>query len=226
MSRRLSIVDLTSVYPSSDRRLSNSSSHDRRRSREAYQTTTPTPRGVKRRRQDDGFWSSESVGGDEQVDESIESIDLTEPENPLAKTLAKQREDAIKAQQTKEEEKGRSILGSYKCPVCMDTPEDATSTACGTFGRPTGNLHPVSWLFDCVANRHSSIGHLFCHRCIIEYLNSADQRFDPSKQSRGTCPICRKAITRVDKSGPKRSLIPLQLKLTTKKRSAVPPAEA
>ena len=135
MSRRLSIVDLTSNYQSSDRRSSNSSSHDHRANRGAHQTTTtPTPRGIKRRHQDDGFWSSEPSSGDEQDREPIESIDLTEPENPLSKTLAKQREDAIKAQQSAEEEKGHSILTSYKCPVCMDTPEDATSTACGMFG--------------------------------------------------------------------------------------------
>jgi rubrerythrin len=125
---------------------------------------------------------------------------LTEPESLLAKALAKQREDAIKAQKSTEGEKeSGSILIAYKCPVCMDTPEDATSTACG---------------------------HLFCHRCIIEYLNSADQTLDSSKQARGTCPICRKPITKVDVSGPKRSLIPLALKLTTKKRSLLTASKA
>lgn len=93
---------------------------------------TNTHRGVKRRREEDGFWSSGSLQGDGQDEEPIESIDLTEPEGSLAKTLAKQREDAIKAQQSTEEAKGRSLLNSYKCPVCMDTPEDATSTSCGT----------------------------------------------------------------------------------------------
>ncbi|OQD86596.1 hypothetical protein PENANT_c007G03142 [Penicillium antarcticum] len=28
-------------------------------------------------------------------------------------------------------EEGRTILTAYKCPVCMDTPENATSTSCG-----------------------------------------------------------------------------------------------
>ena len=66
-------------------------------------------------------------------DEPIESIDLTEAEGPssLAKILAKQREDAVKAQQDLEQEKGRSLLTAYKCPVCMDTPVDATTTVCG-----------------------------------------------------------------------------------------------
>ena len=26
---------------------------------------------------------------------------------------------------------GRTPLASYKCPICMDTPEDATTTTCG-----------------------------------------------------------------------------------------------
>jgi hypothetical protein len=137
MSRRLSIVDLTSAHPSSDRRSSTSGSRD--------QQPTPnragsqvTPRGIKRRREDNGFWSpdsSESTQEGEQEEEAIESIDLTEPETALSKALAKQREDAIKAQQSTEEEKGGgSVLSAYKCPVCMDTPEDATSTSCGKFG--------------------------------------------------------------------------------------------
>lgn len=66
-------------------------------------------------------------------DEPIESIDLTEVEgtSSLAKTLAKQREDAIKAQDNRESKKGLSLLAAYKCPVCMDTPVDATTTVCG-----------------------------------------------------------------------------------------------
>ncbi|PLB44365.1 hypothetical protein P170DRAFT_440667 [Aspergillus steynii IBT 23096] len=127
--------------------------------------------------------------------EPATSIDLTEPEGPsaLSKTLAKQREDAIKAQQGAKNEGGRSLLTAYKCPVCMDTPVDATSTACG---------------------------HLFCHKCIIDTLKfSEEQRADTSgKTPRGTCPVCRKPLTRNDVPGPRRNLIPLQLKLTTRKR--------
>ncbi|KAJ5122194.1 hypothetical protein N7448_003327 [Penicillium atrosanguineum] len=196
MSRRLSVVDLTSAHLRSERRSSASSARNHQPTPD--QAGSPaTPRGVKRRREDDGFWSPENSDsaqdGEQEYEDAVESIDLTEPESLLSKALAKQREDAIKAQQSTEGEKGSgSMLSAYKCPVCMDTPEDATSTSCG---------------------------HLFCHRCIVEYLNSADQRLDSSKQVRGTCPICRKPITKVDVSGPKRSLIPLALKLTTKKRS-------
>lgn len=227
MSRRLSIVDLTSAQASSDRRSSASSPPDQPPTRDRAGSQT-TPRGIKRRRGNDGFWSPNSSGSSEEVEqeeEAIESIDLTEPETSLQKTLAKQQEDAIKAQQSAEGERSGSVLSAYKCPVCMDTPEDATSTACGKFCR---KWQPMSFLsvIELSLTKHLSLGHLFCHRCIVEYLNSADQRLDSSKQTRGTCPICRKGITKVDKSGPKRSLIPLELKLTTKKRSLVPPSQA
>ncbi|KAF9891774.1 hypothetical protein FE257_003255 [Aspergillus nanangensis] len=66
--------------------------------------------------------------GVHQNDVAIESIDLTEGSSALSKALAKQREDAVRAQQDGEHEQGRSSLTEYKCPVCMDTPVDATST--------------------------------------------------------------------------------------------------
>ncbi|KAB8257951.1 hypothetical protein BDV32DRAFT_126702 [Aspergillus pseudonomiae] len=137
----------------------------------------------------------------DQHEDDIESIDLTEAEGPpaLAKVLAKQREDAVRAQQSVEPAKGQSILNSYKCPVCMDTPEDATSTICG---------------------------HLFCHKCIIDTLKfSEEQRADTSsKGPRGTCPVCRKPLARNDSPGPKRNLVPLQLKLVTKKKDTTVPS--
>ncbi|KAE8148143.1 hypothetical protein BDV25DRAFT_158920 [Aspergillus avenaceus] len=126
------------------------------------------------------------------------SIDLTEVQgsSALSKVLAKQREDAVRAQLPVEHEEGLSALKSYKCPVCMDTPEDATTTICG---------------------------HMFCHKCIIDTLKfGEEQRADaPGKGPRGTCPVCRKALSRNDAPGTKRNLVPLQLKLTTKKRSTI-----
>ncbi|KAJ5587424.1 uncharacterized protein N7459_003189 [Penicillium hispanicum] len=202
MSRRPSVVDLTSApgrrppaEPAAIIRPSSSHVHQGIRSG----SSRTGPRGIKRRREDDPL---ESEASDTQSDEQIESIDLTEIDSSsaLAKTLAKQREDAIKAQQSTEEDKEHSVLSAYKCPVCMDTPEDATSTACG---------------------------HLFCNRCIHECLSRADeQRFDSTKQVRGTCPVCRKPLTRNQSSGPRRSLIPLQIQLTTKKRGAISATEA
>ncbi|KAK2754536.1 SUMO-targeted ubiquitin ligase complex subunit slx8 [Arachnomyces sp. PD_36] len=112
-------------------------------------------RGSKRRRHDNNTPStvapSSSTSGTSlrasQAAPVIESVDLTEVDetSPLSKTLAKQREDAIKAQETISggEKKGRSVLTSYKCPVCMDTPVDATSTTCGKFTTP---FEPFVWL--------------------------------------------------------------------------------
>lgn len=224
MSRRLSIVDLTSGHAGSEDSSSTSFSPGPQRTRDSHlPRATPGPRGIKRRRQDDGFWSPGFPGIDGQADAPIESIDLTEPDNSLARALAKQREDAVKSQQPTVE-KTRSILGSYNCPVCMDTPEDATSTTCGKLLFFPSRLKFLARHM-AISNK-TPLGHLFCHRCIVEYLNSSSQRIEAGKQARATCPICRKPITRSDKSGPKRSLIPLKLKLTTKKRSLVPPAEA
>ncbi|PWY67186.1 hypothetical protein BO70DRAFT_272078, partial [Aspergillus heteromorphus CBS 117.55] len=122
----------------------------------------------------------------------IEPVDLTEV-SPISKTQAKQRADAILAQQSLDQDKGASVLTAYKCPVCMDTPVDATSTLCG---------------------------HLFCHKCITDTLKfSEEQRADTPGKGRGTCPVCRKPLTRNDQPGSKRNLIPLQIKLTTLKRS-------
>ena len=86
----------------------------------------------RKRRRTSGNATPNNVETDTE-EEPIESIDLTEAEGPssLAKILAKQREDAVKAQQDLEQEKGRSLLTAYKCPVCMDTPVDATTTVCG-----------------------------------------------------------------------------------------------
>lgn len=137
MSRRLSIVDLTSAQATSDRRSSASSPSDQPPTLDRAGSQS-RPRGIKRRREDDGFWSPSSSDSSEEVEqkeEAIESIDLTEPETSLQKALAKQQEDAIKAQQSAEGERAGSVLSAYKCPVCMDTPENATSTACGKFYR-------------------------------------------------------------------------------------------
>lgn len=87
----------------------------------------------KRRRTTLGANSETPEFIDSEEEQPIESIDLTEVDKPSAldKALAKQREDAVKAQHDGESKNGRSLLTAYKCPVCMDTPEDATTTVCG-----------------------------------------------------------------------------------------------
>ncbi|KAJ5690145.1 hypothetical protein N7462_004537 [Penicillium macrosclerotiorum] len=143
MNRRLSIVDLTSapapVSLSSRRSTSALSGSTIHSSSSPIAESHATARGAKRKRQsdedDDQLPSSPPVSRPQITphvsQEPVESIDLTEvsDSSALAKALAKQREDAIKAQPT-DQEKGRSMLANYQCPVCMDTPEDATSTSC------------------------------------------------------------------------------------------------
>jgi ATP-dependent exoDNAse (exonuclease V) beta subunit len=72
------------------------------------------------------------------VTQEVEAVDLTEVNDAtdLSKALSKQRQDAIQAQMKQNqgsEPAGRTPLTSYKCPICMDTPEDATTTTCGAF---------------------------------------------------------------------------------------------
>lgn len=132
------------------------------------------------------------------VDPAIESVDLTgvDDSTTLSAALAKQRQDAILSQNSGTDGSGRTPLTAYKCPVCMDTPTDATSTACG---------------------------HVFCHRCIIDTLNwSMQQRRESGAPStrkvKGVCPVCRKQLDTKDTPGAARSLIPLEIKLMIKKR--------
>lgn len=135
------------------------------------------------------------------ADPAIESVDLTEVDDNagLSAVLAKQRQDAILAQNPGSES-GRTTLTAYKCPVCMETPTDATSTVCG---------------------------HVFCHRCIIDTLNwSMEQRrgeTPPSRKLRGVCPVCRKPLDMID-AGPRKNLVPLELKfMVGPKRKRVEP---
>ncbi|KIW64713.1 hypothetical protein PV04_09628 [Phialophora macrospora] len=131
-----------------------------------------------------------------ESDPLVDEVDLTAVDDraSLSAALSKQREDAILAQNPGTEA-GRTPLTAYKCPVCMDTPTDATSTICG---------------------------HVFCHRCIIDTLNwSIEQRREDAPANRkvkGVCPVCRKPLDLKDTPGTGRSLVPLELRLLVKKR--------
>lgn len=107
----------------------------------------PPSRGVKRRRLSDdtiGLYSpsparprsspSSSSSSFYEGAEAVEAVDLTDvnDDSALAKVLAKQRADAVKAQAAAAEpEEGRTTLTVTKCAICMDTPTDATTTICG-----------------------------------------------------------------------------------------------
>ena len=158
MSRRSSsaVIDLTSS--------SRSDRHtDLRVQRQAYHPINDTntvnePRGTKRRRVDGidtpgPIYASPSADASSSndprqtsshgEDDYIESVDLTEVNDDyaLAQTLAKQQEDAIKAQAATENKDGRTTLLAFKCAICMDTPTDATTTVCGMF-----DYIPFCWI--------------------------------------------------------------------------------
>ncbi|KIW33227.1 uncharacterized protein PV07_00094 [Cladophialophora immunda] len=138
-----------------------------------------------------------STSDAEAEDPLIESVDLTavDDSETLSAALAKQRQDAILAQNPGTAESGRTSLTAYKCPVCMDTPTDATSTACG---------------------------HVFCHRCIVDTLKwsieTRRENMPASRKTKGVCPVCRKTLDMKDTPGAGRGLIPLELKLMVRKR--------
>jgi hypothetical protein len=61
----------------------------------------------------------------------------------------------------------------------------------------------------------------------MEYLTITEEtRTDSSKPARGTCPVCRKPLSRKDQAGKSKSLIPLQFMLHTKTRSELEAARA
>ncbi|KKZ63616.1 hypothetical protein EMCG_02057 [[Emmonsia] crescens] len=199
-----SFVDLTiSSPPSSADQNSSSMYVHRARSQRPFDVTEGAGSPKRRRVDTSSITGSSSHPTRHQRqfsilgnDPNIESIDLTEVNDrlSLAKVLSKQREDAAKAQNTAGVV-GRSTLTAYKCPVCMDTCTDATSTICG---------------------------HLFCHKCINDTLRFGEERGahdGHGKAPRGRCPVCRQVLSRVDTYGPKRNLVPLQLNLSTRKRN-------
>lgn len=174
----------------------------------------PEPRGIKRRRTP-GSTDAFSPNNPRQTsshgeDDNVESVDLTEVNDDyaLAKTLAKQREDAIKAQAATENREGRTTLIAFKCAICMDTPTDATTTVCGMF---------VSVQLCSIQVLTNDAGHMFCHKCIIDSLRYEEERSEATtgKSNRGKCPACRKVLSRKDTPGSRRDLIPLQFKLKT-----------
>lgn len=132
------MVDLAAERPGPSNSISHSTS-----SGPSSSTARPSAsetRGVKRRRSRDQFDDDvfDDVFDYDDFDRSgIESIDLT---GDVAKTVAKQTEDAIKAQQDEKKDKTQSILAAYRCPICMDPPENATTTSCGMFEEFTCRL--------------------------------------------------------------------------------------
>lgn len=90
----------------------------------------------KRRRLSETVHAAGQPGLDLNSTQEVEAVDLTEVNNEsdMSRAISKQQQDAVQSQMKDaqgEDLPGRTPLSSYKCPICMDTPEDATSTICG-----------------------------------------------------------------------------------------------
>ena len=82
-------------------------------------------------------FTSNSVHGSANLD----AIDLTEVNShqDLTQAISRPQEDAVREQRKTNKQGGvdqayhrpRTAFSEYKCPICMDSPEDATSTVCG-----------------------------------------------------------------------------------------------
>lgn len=137
------MVDLASERPGPSNSISHSTSAGP--SSSAARPSAYENRGVKRRRSRDQFDDDvfDDVFYADGFDRNgIESVDLTGA-SEVAKTVAKQTEDAIKAQQDEKKDKSQSILAAYRCPICMDPPENATTTSCGMFEGFDLLSHPI-----------------------------------------------------------------------------------
>lgn len=132
-SRLPDVVDLTSSIPRQNP-ITVSSSPLGSSFASSSQHGQQTSRGTKRPREEQHRSLSSSSSETWLGREAIETIDMTEDSDVtgLAKAVSKQREDAIKAQQSVEKkDRTRTALMAYTCPICMDKPVDATATSCG-----------------------------------------------------------------------------------------------
>lgn len=60
---------------------------------------------------------------------------------------------------------------------------------------------------NCDTDNFSTLGHVFCHACLMEALIAGEARAGPGEPKRSQCPVCRKALSR-NKTG---DIIPLLL---------------
>ncbi|KAF2161320.1 hypothetical protein M409DRAFT_28356 [Zasmidium cellare ATCC 36951] len=110
--------------------------------------------------------------------EDTEEIDLSkDPPSAEEELLQKQQQEAIKQQHAAEENQGPYKIGKRTCIICMENFTNCTIASCG---------------------------HFYCHECLIQALIAGEKNSD---RGHGTCPQCRKPLTRNTKK--KRDIIPL-----------------
>ncbi|KAK4505669.1 hypothetical protein PRZ48_003634 [Zasmidium cellare] len=110
--------------------------------------------------------------------ENIEEIDLSkDPPTAEEELLQKQQQEAIKQQQAADENQGPFKIGKRTCIICMENFTNCTIASCG---------------------------HFYCHECLIQALIAGEKNSD---RGHGTCPQCRKPLSRNNKK--KRDIITL-----------------
>lgn len=130
---------------------------------------TRQPRGTKRAAAStsQGRTPKRSKRSSAEREAQVEELDLTN-EAPSAEEelLQTQREQAIKAQQEDDENKGPLKIGKRQCIICMESFTNATITHCG---------------------------HIYCHECLTQALIAGEKNSD---RGTGNCPVCRKSVSR------------------------------
>ncbi|KAL8801676.1 MAG: hypothetical protein Q9200_006868 [Gallowayella weberi] len=124
-------------------------------------------------------------------DVNVECLDLVDVDDDggLSKVLERQQAAAIKEQQGPQGEVPTK-LSNLQCIICMEPMTDMTVTHCG---------------------------HIFCHTCIMEALIAGENQGEPGKGT-SKCPVCRKKVARPkEKSRDKREVIPIEIKVVSKR---------
>ncbi|EME47543.1 hypothetical protein DOTSEDRAFT_69481 [Dothistroma septosporum NZE10] len=148
--RGSAVVDLTATTQAT------STQQSRRRKRSADEIAGEAGRAPRRRR---------------ISTERIEEIDLANDEAPSAEEelLQQQQQDAIKLQQSRQDDEGPQKIGKRQCIICMENFTNCTATSCG---------------------------HFYCHECLTQALMTGEKSSD---RGIGTCPVCRKPLSRTNK---------------------------
>lgn len=116
-----------------------------------------------------------------------------QPDGPMsmAQLLGRQQEEPVGSQKSTGDKP--VSLRNLTCVICMDKPTDLTAASCGKC--------MITHLSGLLADFGESIGHVFCHTCLMEALIAGENRariaYEPK---RSQCPVCRKNVNRNKKS--------------------------
>lgn len=111
--------------------------------------------------------------------ERIEEIDLANDEALSAEEEPLQQQQRDAIkQQQSEQDEGPQKIGKRQCIICMEKFTNCTATSCG---------------------------HFYCHECLTQALMTGEKSSD---RGIGTCPVCRKPLSRTNKK--KMDVIPIQ----------------